>query len=201
MCIYLQDNTFVKFCFKNKVNYIDITASHEVMKMMYNLNERAVQNNVYLFLSVGLAPGLTNLLVKKVKSYFDQIYRIDINIMLGSGEEHGKAAIIWTLANLNHKFEVLENGSSLEVKSFGEWKYCVFPNDIGKRKVYRFPMSDQMTLPVTQNIDSISTWLCLDSKIMTKILSLIKPLTKSRRIRNLLVSFMSISNIGSETYC
>ncbi|MBY9007546.1 MAG: SDR family NAD(P)-dependent oxidoreductase [Candidatus Lokiarchaeota archaeon] len=200
MCLDLVDNTFLETCIKNKINYIDITASYEVMKRLYTLKDKVIENKVNLILSVGLAPGLTNLLVKKVKSYFDQIKRMDIYIMLGSGEKHGKAAILYMLDNMTKKYFIRENGKNLEVKSFGEKKNTIFPNRIGKRKVYRYPISDQMTLPFTQNLGSISTWVCLDSKIMTKLLSLIKPFTKLTKIRKFLYLVFNLINIGSEAY-
>lgn len=50
-------------------------------------------------LSVGLAPGLTNLLASEVARGL-KVERIDIGVLLGLGDHHGPAAIDWTLERL-----------------------------------------------------------------------------------------------------
>lgn len=46
-------------------------------------------------LSIGLAPGLTNLLAAHAHRLLDEVTELDIFIMLGLGDRHGKAAMEW----------------------------------------------------------------------------------------------------------
>ncbi|MEC0554668.1 hypothetical protein P8853_14570 [Bacillus haynesii] len=68
--------------------------------------------------TVGLAPGLTNLLAQKAAQALDETSCIDIAIMLGLGDSHGKAAIEWTVDHLNMVYDVKVNGRLMEVSSF-----------------------------------------------------------------------------------
>ncbi|MBD0381473.1 hypothetical protein [Paenibacillus sedimenti] len=51
--------------------------------------------------------GLTSLLARRAKNLMDETDSIDISIMLGLGDHHGKAAIEWTIDNLGMKYDVI----------------------------------------------------------------------------------------------
>jgi saccharopine dehydrogenase-like NADP-dependent oxidoreductase len=138
MCID-QDNTqFVETCFKKGIHYVDITADYNLLTEIKSLHSMAGNSGVTGLLSVGLSPGLTNLLVKYSKSYFDRLDRADISVMLGVRDKHGRAAIEWMLDNLNITFEVRENDEVKQVRSFTEGRETTFSPELGARTAYRF---------------------------------------------------------------
>ena len=49
----------------------------------------------------------------------------------------------------------------------------MFPK-LGTRTGYRFNFSDQQVLRYTLSVDSVSSWLCFDSQLTTRILNLAK---------------------------
>lgn len=60
-------------------------------------------------LSIGLAPGLTNLLAAHAHRLLDEVTELDIFIMLGLGDRHGKAAMEWTVDHLCTRYDVTQD--------------------------------------------------------------------------------------------
>jgi saccharopine dehydrogenase (NAD+, L-lysine-forming) len=112
VCIDQVNTDFVRTCLSNGIDYMDISASYTFLEKVEHLNEIAETNRATAVLSVGLAPGLTNLLASWVKKQLDDVQEIDIYLMLGLGDEHGKAAIEWTLLHARTNFLRSSNGWS-----------------------------------------------------------------------------------------
>lgn len=123
MCLDLRDTGFVQACIDHQVDYVDITADYSVIAGIEKLSPAGST----VVLSVGLAPGLTNMLAKQGKQRLDTARLADIYVLLGLGEAHGRAAIEWTIDNLAADFSVLEYGRKRQVASFTEGKKRVFP--------------------------------------------------------------------------
>jgi hypothetical protein len=92
--------------------------------------------------------------------------------MLGAGDEHGEAAVGWTLDNLDAGFDVYEEGRPRRVQSFREHARVRFPGQPRERNAYRFNFPDQRIVARTLAIASVSTWMCLDSALLTSVMSL-----------------------------
>ena len=67
-------------------------------------------------LSVGLSPGITNLLVREASTHLDQVEEANITVMLGLGEKHGKAAVEWTVDHMDTSYEVRSKEGLLEFR-------------------------------------------------------------------------------------
>jgi saccharopine dehydrogenase-like NADP-dependent oxidoreductase len=205
MCIDQRDTKLVESCLRNNVNYVDITASFNFLSKVQSLNI-AKTTEATGILSVGLTPGLTNLLVKYSKSHFDHLDRADISVMLGLGEEHGRAAIEWMVDNVSTSFEVVEKGKLKKVKSFEDGKKTNFPKNLGQRIVYRFNLAEQHILPKTLGIKTVSNRVCFDSRFITKVLAFLKKvgffnLLKIKSLRNVILETFERINFGSEVFC
>nr|GID83238.1 hypothetical protein Ade03nite_21620 [Actinoplanes derwentensis] len=103
-------------------------------------------------LSVGIAPGVSNLLARYVSERAPG-QPVRIGVLLGSGEKHGAAAVGWTVDGLGQEG--------------GAWA-AEFPAPYGRRRVRRFPFSDQYTL----GLPDVRTGLALDSRVSTVLLGL-----------------------------
>lgn len=174
MCLDQTDTSFARACLTAGVDYVDVSANGTFFEAMEQLKEENAGLNSTAVLSVGLAPGLTNLLALKAFQSMEEISRIEIAIMLGLGDAHGKAAIEWTVQSLAGSFAITENGSTRRVSSFTEGIYTDFGFALGERKTYRFPFSDQQTLVRTLKVPTISTRLCFDSRMVTGVMALLK---------------------------
>lgn len=201
MCLDIQNTGFVQLCVKHQVDYIDITADYSVMSKIQEM--RSIESTVVL--SVGLAPGITNMLVKQGKNQLDQVDSADIYLLLGLGEAHGRAAIEWTVDNLHAVYSVIEQGSRKQVTSFSDGKEMDFPARLGRKTAYRFNFSDQHVLPQTLHIPTVSTRLCFDSSMMTYLLASLKYTGVVRwlqqpLIREKVVDLFEKSQWGSDVY-
>jgi len=167
MCVENQDTRFAEQCINRGIDYVDISATYELLSRIEMLDSKAKEHGSTVSISVGLAPGLTNLLASQCKSVLRDIHNVDIFLFMGMGEVHGESSNQWVLDNLNSKYSVRQSGKERLVQSFGEYKKTVFPGDAGKRSAFRFNFSDQHTVVKTLGIDSASTWACFDSAFFT----------------------------------
>ncbi len=87
MCIDQENLSFVTQCIERGINYIDITANYNFLSKIERLNDLARKHNSTVVLSVGLAPGLTNLLAKRSSENIKNIQFVNIYILLGIGEK------------------------------------------------------------------------------------------------------------------
>jgi saccharopine dehydrogenase (NAD+, L-lysine-forming) len=200
MCMDQQDTSFAEACLKNGVHYVDVSANGAFLTRLETLAPPTGQGSGTAVLSVGLAPGLTNMLARQASLAMSQTDRIDITIMLGLGDSHGQAAIEWTVDNLRADFDVMEKGQRMSVDSFTSGKATNLGNGLGRRTAYRFPFSDQQTLPRTLSVPSISTRLCFDSKLATASVALLQKLGMKRLLRNTRMRNAAVWSFGKLRY-
>ncbi|MFP5201116.1 MULTISPECIES: saccharopine dehydrogenase family protein [Bacillus] len=202
MCLDQDDTSFAETCLRSNIDYLDISAKgayiEQLAKVQQELNATAV-------LSVGLAPGLTNLLAAKAASKLTSVEQIDIGIMLGLGDQHGKAAIEWTLDQVHTDYELTENHQRKKVKSFTGGKRIDFGKTLGKRQAYQFPFSDQQTLPSTLHVPSVTTRLCFDSRAATRAFALTRRLGMTSlltkpKIKERAISLIQSAQMGTDQY-
>ena len=172
MCVDQNDTRFVESCTKAGADYIDISAKAGFLKQVERLDSVIKSSGSTAILSVGLSPGVTNLLVREAATQLDQVDEADITVMLGLGEKHGKAAVEWTVDQMNANYEVMQQGKVVEVQSLSGGKSIDFGEGLGRHMAYRFPFSDQQAVARTLRIPNVSTRLCLDSRWITRALSI-----------------------------
>lgn len=205
MCLDQQDPAFLLACLRSGTDYVDVSANGAFFAALDALGDSAGPLHGTAVLSVGLAPGLTNLLAARASRALAQTRSIDISVMLGLGDSHGQAAIEWTVDNLHAAYPVTEAGRQVTVRSFSGGQATDFGGNLGRRKAYRFPFSDQQTLPRTLQVPSVATRLCFDSRLSTAVLALLQPmgllrLLKRPRIRRAAVAAFGRFRFGSERY-
>lgn len=205
MCLDQSDTAFVRYCFQQGIHYVDISANGAFLDQVEALREVATANQATAVLSVGLAPGLTNLLARQAVDQLDAAQAIDISIMLGLGDQHGKAAIEWTVDNLRSDFQVTVDEKTKTVSSFTEGKDIDFGLALGKKRAYRFNFSDQHIIPRTLDVPTVSTRLCFDSNGITRILALLRRaglfrLLHVQAVRRAVVALFGKLRFGSEMF-
>jgi len=203
MCLDQEDPSFAETVLRSGIDYIDISAKGVYMEQVAKLDQQHMRGTALL--SVGLAPGLTNLLAAKTASMLSSVDQIDIGIMLGLGDQHGKAAIEWTLDHVHTDYELTEHHQRKRVKSFTGGKQVNFGGELGKRYAYRFPFSDQQTLPSTLHVPSVTTRLCFDSRIATGALAFTRSLGMTSfltlpKIKERAISMIQSSQVGTDQY-
>ncbi|WP_414897840.1 saccharopine dehydrogenase NADP-binding domain-containing protein [Rhodovulum sp. YEN HP10] len=99
-CLDTQTADLARAVLERGARYIDISATDAVLSRIEALDGLAREKRTLAVLSVGLAPGLTNLLVREARARCPEAARFRIGILLGLGDSHGPAAIDWTLRSL-----------------------------------------------------------------------------------------------------
>lgn len=160
MCAEVGNARVARACLERGVHYLDVSASHRRLAAV------AGPPNATALLSVGLAPGVTNLLARHCVE-LTGAREVEIGVLLGGGERHGAAAVAWTLDGL------AEAGPTWRMR---------FPEPFGTRTVRGFPFSDQHTLPGTLGVDRVRTGLCLDSRLATALLPVARLLRPPARL-------------------
>ena len=171
VCAEQPDARFAAACLGRGCNYVDVSASHVLLSQIEALDPLARRSGATGVLSVGLAPGLTNLLVKHAKKSLDRLDKVDITVMLGLGEAHGAAAVAWTLKNLVGEFETVVNGRTRSVRSLSDPRRVTLAGETRGRTAYRFNFSDQHTVRRTLGVREAATRLCFDSRLSTWLLA------------------------------
>ncbi|WP_328474477.1 saccharopine dehydrogenase [Actinoplanes sp. NBC_00393] len=121
MCAENGNARVAQAALERGIGYADISATPAVIDSIAQLHPARGT----AVLSVGLAPGVTNLLARHIAARAPGS-PIRIGVLLGSGERHGRAAVEWTVDGLGH--------------SPGSWE-ANFPQPYGKRTVHDFPFA------------------------------------------------------------
>jgi saccharopine dehydrogenase-like NADP-dependent oxidoreductase len=157
MCVEQSNAQVAWICLQHGVHYVDVSASDQVHESITQLDELAMTNQATAILSVGVAPGLTNLLARRCVERLGNACDVDITVLLGLGEHHGVDAVRWTLANLARPAD--RDGPRLRRRR-------VLLPGFGRRTAFPFGFSDQHTLARTLGVRA-TTRLCFDSAAIT----------------------------------
>lgn len=196
------------------VHYVDVTADRALIAGIEALDPLARQHDAVAVLSVGLAPGLTNLLAAAACAGLDTVQRVDLLVQLGLGDAHGPAAITWTLDGLDAAFDVPEVGGWRAVRAFSQRRHFTTPalpatvadkQPAARRRLvgYRFDFPEQRTLPRTLGVPAAASWLALDPPLATAALALAAEVGLGRllripRARRLALAVLTRVHVGSD---
>ncbi len=205
MCLDSNNVEVARQCVRRGIHYVDISADYSTLSQIEELRNQAEGTGTTAVLSVGLSPGITNLMAKHCKSRVPDITSVDIDILLGMGDSHGEAAIRWTLENAITQFAVHTPGGAVTVQSLSNGKKTTFPGVIGTRTTYRFNFSDQHVLPHTLGLSTVNTRLCFDSAFATGLIVTIRKtglgwLLASRGSQDFLIKLLQRVRFGSDEF-
>lgn len=140
--------------------WVDITASTGYVAKLEALDLAAP-----VLLSVGLAPGLTNLLATAVHATGPG--PIDIALLLGAGERHGQAGVAWSYGLLGRRFR--DAGDRTQIRNYSRPRPFDLPGPT-RRRLYRADFSGQHVL--SRDLDvPVRTYFGLDSRLATTALA------------------------------
>lgn len=160
MCVERANDTVAQACLSRGIHYVDISASSAVLDSIARHAEVASRNNAAAVLSVGLAPGLTNVLAAYALERLSTARSVDMNVLLGLAGDHGPDSVRWTMARLA---DPVGRGSG--TARAARVRLPVF----GRRTVHPFAFADQDTLRSTSGVPA-TTRMCFDSAAVTRVL-------------------------------
>lgn len=166
--------------------YIDISATDAVLRGIEALDPLARAQGGCAVLSVGLAPGLSNLMACAAVAGMARIDAVTIGVLLGLGDAHGPAAVNWTLDNMHP----LPSGA-VQMLGFGPQSRPV--------PTMPFAFADQHVLARRQGMANVTTRLGLDSPLITRgALRMLARMAGRPWVRRLLCWSMARFRLGSD---
>jgi saccharopine dehydrogenase-like NADP-dependent oxidoreductase len=157
----IEDPALVLAAADRGVAFVDITATTSYVAAVEALAPPAP-----VMLSVGLAPGLTNLLAAAVHDAAPA-GAIDIGLAVGAGERHGAAGVAWSFGLIGRRFADPATGAL--VRNYTRPRRFDLPG-LGTRRLYRADFSDQHVLTRDLGVP-VRTHFGLDSRAATALLA------------------------------
>jgi len=156
VCIDLPDDALPRRVLASGRRYVDISADDFVLAAIEHLDPLAREHGGRALLSVGLAPGLTNMMAHAVAHRIGAPQEIDIAVMLGAGDSHGAAATDWMIAEL--------------AQAEGQSRAFRFARDQRPRKAWPLGFADQHVLTRTMPGVRVRTYFTLDNRFLSAYL-------------------------------
>lgn len=202
MCLEQQDTAFTQLCLRKGIMYIDITASYAFLKKLEDLHPIAEQHHSTIVYSVGMAPGLTNLMAMHAAQQLTTIDQLHISILLGAGDTHGTAAVLWILDQLNQPYHLNYQHKRQTTTNFTNRRVVQFKG-VGKRSLYQFNFSDQHTLSKHFSTSQIVTRMGFDVEALNRFVSFLQKsrlsyMLKLDKVQQLLAPAIQKIKIGSD---
>lgn len=192
VCFDLPDDRFPRACLERGIDYVDISAESQVLSRIGALDNLAREHNATALISVGLMPGISNLMAKRGVEQLGEVQRIDNVALLGLGEVFGSASANWTISHYGDLYDV----NRIQI-NMGE--------DFGMRTAYRFAFADQYVIRKTLQVGEAFSWGCYDRILSTHLIGLIRALRlgwlfRNSVFRNWVVSAIQKFSFGSDVF-
>lgn len=203
MCLDQFDPSFASDCLSGGMAYVDVSADGRILEMIEALDPAARRNGGTGLIDVGLAPGLTNILARLLVESTAGIERLDLFVLLGSGDDHGPAAIEWTLDKFDSEFIVIENGTPHWVRAQRETRTARVPGRKLPVLGVRFDFPEQRSLARTLDIPTVNSWMATLPPAAARSMRLAAlagagELTRRPRSRRALLSILERGGSGTD---
>ncbi len=165
-CTGVESVALARSVIESGAHYVDISASQDHLVALASLDEAATARGGAVLCSVGLSPGLTNLLAVDLHRRHPGGQPIDVTVLLGLGDDYGDASRAWTMGRIGTAFPDPVDGGP--VSNFSDGRRVELPAGFGRRRAYRFDLADQHVL--TRDLHRpVITRLCFDPAAVTRL--------------------------------
>ncbi|MDA0637889.1 saccharopine dehydrogenase NADP-binding domain-containing protein [Nonomuraea sp. MCN248] len=195
MCVERANAAVARACLGRGVHYVDITASTPLIRAITALDPLARRTGATAVLSVGVAPGLTNLLARHCAERLPSAETVDVSLLLGMGGDHGPDSVRWIVEQLTAPDRPRGPAGRRARVRLGEREV---------RTVHPFPFSDQYEISEALGVPA-TTRICFDSALVTSALFGLRTvrffdLARRLRAEPLLVSALTRVHLGSDRF-
>lgn len=193
MCVERGNAALARACLERGVHYVDISATAAILDEIAELDGLAARHAATALLSVGVAPGLTNVLARHCVGRLPSARSVDVDLLLGMGGAHGDDSVRWVVANLAAGNARGRAGRArVPLRGFG------------MRTVHPFPFSDQYTIREKLGVPA-TTRMCFDSAATTSLLFALRSarffdLARRLHAERLITALFSRLHFGSSRF-
>lgn len=175
MCLDANTPAVAEACFRRGIDYVDLSPTDAHLRQVDALDGAARASGATGLLSVGLAPGMTNLLVRDAVEDLNAARCADITLLLGVGDAFGPDTIQWTVDTALQPFTIEEDHRQRRVKPFSDSRVVDLPG-WGRRRACRVNLADQHILQRTLDVPAVATRLCYGSRLITTEIAILSRL-------------------------
>ncbi|MCB0871317.1 MAG: hypothetical protein KDB52_10840 [Solirubrobacterales bacterium] len=159
MCLDQFDPSFASDCLSSGMGYLEISADGRILDMVEALDPTAKRKGGAGLLDVGFAPGLSNLMARLLVESVEEVRQLDILVLLGVGDDHGTAALEWTLDKFDSEFIAYEDGLPQWFRAQRETRTVEVPGHRWPLMGVRFDFPEQRSLFRTLGVPTVSSWM------------------------------------------
>ncbi|MGC1516414.1 MAG: hypothetical protein WA810_12625 [Maribacter sp.] len=203
-CLETMNISLILECIQFNINYTEVGASFKTHKRFFELSDYIDNSDCLVIPSVGLVPGLSNILAFNGAKQFSEIDEIHTYVMLGLGESHGVDSVRWMLEKANSSFKIKTKDGSVSVKGYTHPKSTRLLNERRERTFYLFDFSDHHTIPLLVDTKAIDTRISFDSRAITYLFYLLQKIGFLKWYKNLspkrLKKVLGFIRMGSERF-
>jgi hypothetical protein len=156
MCVERANAAVARACLERGVHHVDICATTPVLAAIERLDGLAAARGATAAVSVGLAPGLTNVLARRCVARLPDAAAVELTVLLGGAGDHGPDSVRWVVEQL------------VAPRPAARRRRVALPG-AGTRTAHPFGFSDQDALAAALGIP-VTTRLCLGSPALTAAL-------------------------------
>ncbi len=202
MCLDQFDPSFASDCLLHGLGYVDISADGRILEMIEALDPTARRHGGTALIDVGLAPGLTNVLARLLTER-SPVEQLDLFVLLGVGDDHGPAALEWTLDKFDSEFIVIEAGEPHWVRAQRETLRFRVPGRRLPALGVRFDFPEQRSLARTLGVPTVSSWMATLPPAVARSMRLTAlagggELTRRPRSRHALLGLFERGGVGTD---
>lgn len=203
-CIETMNISFILECLQFNINYTEVGASFKAHKRFFELSDYIDNADCLVIPSVGLVPGLSNILAFNGAKQFAEIDEIHTYVILGLGESHGVDSVRWMLEKANSSFKIKTKKGSVGVKGFTHPRSTRLLDEQRERTFYLFDFSDHHAIPLLVDTKAIDTRIGFDSKVITYLFYLFQKIGVLKWFKNIspkrFKKVLDFIRIGSERF-
>jgi hypothetical protein len=153
MCVERANPQIAQLCLARGVSYVDISASEPILAAIRRHDAIAVGAGATGLVSVGVAPGLTNLLARRCHDALPSATGVDLTLCFGLRGDAGPDSRRWII-------------DGLAAPPPATASVTVALPHFGRRRAAWFPFSDQHAMTSALGIP-VTTRLCFESRLVT----------------------------------
>jgi saccharopine dehydrogenase-like NADP-dependent oxidoreductase len=152
-----RDETVLKICLEEKVNYIDVSDHRSFYQKLILYREDAIKSGVTAILNTGVFPGISNNMVRQGVEQLDTAETIHLSYVVAGSGGAGITVMRTTFLGLQKPFDVWVDGRWKRVLPYTEREAIEFPKPYGKTGVYWFDMPETYTFAESFNVKNVIT--------------------------------------------
>jgi saccharopine dehydrogenase (NAD+, L-lysine-forming) len=151
---YRTGRPVLEACIDEKVDYIDLGDDDDSAMALLELDVQATAAGITALICCGIAPGLVNVLARRLADRLDQVDSIELAWVTSGGasppegtEKAGAAVMEHMVHACMGKCVTVRDGRRVEIPAFSLEHVLEFPPPLGRFKVFELGHAETATMP------------------------------------------------------